>query len=152
MTIISDSCHSGYWIERIKAIPNNLTKFGTITIQAGCQPDEESWVDSLAEVCPSSLLLRKMLHHMDEKSNSGTPYVWPYSRQHPLFYCNNPDTLMAHHISALQDEQYAMLKIAKDCKLRLCQIDKEWKVPQDGKTATLGDVVLKGNFEKDFEV
>jgi hypothetical protein len=84
LTIISDTCYSGGWIDelRTKQIPN-------LAYQAACRSYETAWVVDDREV-PRSLLMRRFFLELMEQTASPEHlvYTWTCPSQHPIFFCD----------------------------------------------------------------
>ncbi|CAF3509499.1 unnamed protein product [Rotaria sp. Silwood1] len=84
LTIISDTCYSGSWIDDLKAkqIPN-------LAYQAACRSNETAWIVDDRNV-PRSLLMRKFFLEImkDTMSTEDLIYTWTCPSQHPIFFCD----------------------------------------------------------------
>ena len=82
MTIFSDSCFSGAWIDQLQKLD-----IKNIAYQAACRSDETAWVVDDREV-PRSLLMRPFFLETQEPKMCADDYSWQRicPTQHPIFY------------------------------------------------------------------
>ncbi|CAM2723334.1 unnamed protein product [Rotaria socialis] len=87
LTIISDTCFSGAWIDELRTqqVPN-------LAYQAACHSDETAWVVDDRNV-PRSLLMRKFFLELleDAEFTEDHIYTWTCPSQHPIFFCDYAD-------------------------------------------------------------
>lgn len=122
LIILSDTCHSGYWINKLEELEKNQNKIITdsmISIQCGSRFDENSYIDIKKEY-PCSLLMTKML-----KPNK----FWCIDDQHPTYWISKRARRFCSNVKDQIKEKGEESVFVRPC-FTFFNILKEWKIDE----------------------